>query len=63
MAWARSFAVAGLPAGDYAIAAVSNADASDLADPAFLARLLPSAYKFALTDGEKKKQDLSVGGR
>ena len=58
-----SFAVAGLPAGDYAIAAVSNADASDLADPAFLARLLPSAYKFALTDGEKKKQDLSVGGR
>ena len=58
-----SFTVAGLPAGDYAIAAAENVEASDLADPAFLARLLASAHKFTLADGEKKKQDLSIGGR
>jgi len=58
-----SFTIASLPAGEYAIAAAENVEASDLADPAFLARLLASAYRFSLADGEKKKQDLSVGGR
>jgi hypothetical protein len=58
-----SFTVAGLPAGEYAIAAAENVEAADLADPAFLARLLASAHKFTLADGERRRQDLSVGGR
>jgi hypothetical protein len=57
-----TFTVAGLPAGDYAIAAAEDVDATDLADPAFLARLLASSYKVTLADGEKKRHDLRAGG-
>jgi hypothetical protein len=56
-----SFTVAGLPAGEYAIAAAEDVDASDLADPAFLAQLLASSYKVMLADGEQKRQDLRIG--
>jgi hypothetical protein len=56
-----SFAVTGLPAGEYAIAAVEDLEDSYLADPAFLARLLASAYTVTLADGERKRQDLKVG--
>jgi hypothetical protein len=33
----------------------------DLADPAFLDRLLASAHKVTLADGERKRQDLRIG--
>jgi len=55
-----SFTVAGLPAGEYAIAAAEDVDASDLADPAFLTQLLASAYKVTLADGEQRRQDLRI---
>ena len=31
-------------------------------DPAFLQRLLPSAVKVTVAEGEKKVQDLKIGG-
>jgi len=55
-----SFSVRGLPAGEYAIVAVGDTAAGDLADPAVLEQLLASAFKLTLTDGEKKQQDLRV---
>jgi hypothetical protein len=57
-----SFSVTGLPPGEYGLAAAEDVDAADLADPAFLSRLLASAYRFTLAEGETKKQDLRVGG-
>ena len=57
-----SFAIDGLPAGDYAIAAVENAEDANLNDPAFLSQVLASAFKVTLAHGEKKQQDLRVGG-
>jgi hypothetical protein len=57
-----SFAMPGLPAGEYAIAAAEDVDATDLADAGFLARLLATAYKVTLADGEQKRQDLRIGG-
>jgi len=56
-----SFTVVGLPPGEYALAAAEDIDAADLADPALLVRLLASAYRFTLVEGETKKQDLQIG--
>jgi len=42
--------------------AAEDIDAADLADPALLDRLLGSASKVSLGDGEKKRQDLRIGG-
>jgi hypothetical protein len=55
-----SFRAAGLPAGEYAIAAVDNAAPGVPSDPAFLAELLALAFKVTLTEGERKQQDLRV---
>jgi hypothetical protein len=55
-----SFRIAGLPAGEYAIAAVSDAAPGVPSDPAFLSELLASAFRFTLAEGEKKQQDLRV---
>ena len=57
-----SFAVSDLPAGEYAIAAVENAEDADLSDAGFLSQLLASALKLTLAEGEKKRQDLRTGG-
>ncbi len=55
-----SFTVAGLPAGTYAIAAAEDVAATDLEDPAFLARLLASSRPVTIADGEQARQDLQV---
>jgi hypothetical protein len=55
-----AFTVAGLPAGDYLIAAAEDVEPSDLADPAFLERLHASAISVTLREGEKKRQDLTT---
>lgn len=55
-----SFALAGLPAGEYAIAAAENLETSDLPDQAFLEQLLASAYTVTLVQGERKRQDLRI---
>ena len=57
-----SFAVSDLPAGEYAIAAVENAEDADLSDAGFLSQLLASALKLTLAEGEKRRQDLRTGG-
>jgi hypothetical protein len=57
-----AFAVGGLPAGDYGIAAVEGIDPETIADPAVLSQLVASAVKVTLGDGERKRQDLKVGG-
>jgi hypothetical protein len=57
-----SFTVGGLPAGEYAIAAVENREDADLSDAGFLSRLLASAFKLTLAEGETRRQDLRVGG-
>ena len=57
-----SFAVSGLPAGEYAIAAVADLEDTDLSDAGFLSQLLASAFKLTLAEGDKKRQDLRVGG-
>jgi carboxypeptidase family protein len=51
-----------LPAGDYEIAAVDDVEPGEWYDPAFLQRLLPSAVKVTIAEGEKKVQDLKIGG-
>jgi hypothetical protein len=57
-----SFVVAGLPAGDYAMTAVEDAEDADLSDVEFLSQLLGSAFRITLTEGETKRQDFRVGG-
>jgi hypothetical protein len=56
-----SFSIIGLPPGDYALAATEQFDDPDLADPAFLSRLLQSSYRFTLAEGQRKRQNLRVG--
>lgn len=65
--WARAgtdgrWTIAGLPAGDYLIAAVVDLDPDDLGDATFLDGLLLGAVKTTLGEGEQKTQDLRVGG-
>lgn len=55
------FSLRDLPAGDYLIAALTDMDASDLNDPAFIERLVPAAAKVHIGEGEKKVQDLRIG--
>ena len=56
-----SFSIVGLPPGDYALGPTQPFDDADLADPAFLSRLLESSYRFTLAEGQRKRQDLRVG--
>jgi hypothetical protein len=55
-----SFSVKGLPAGEYALAAVGDSAPGDISDPAVLEQLLATAFKLTLAEGEKKRQDLRV---
>jgi hypothetical protein len=57
-----SFVVTGLPAGEYAMTAVEDAEDTNLSDAEFLSQLLGAAFKFTLTEGELKRQDFRVGG-
>lgn len=56
------YAVRNLPAGEYLIAAVTDMETADLNDPAFLEMLTVGALKATLAEGEKKAQNLRVGG-
>ena len=51
----------GLPAGDYFLAAIDDVEPGEWFDPAFLQRLLPSAMKLSLGEGEQKAQDIRLG--
>jgi hypothetical protein len=54
------FNFAGLVAGDYLLAALTEVSAQDLNDPEFLREVAGAAIKVSLTDGEKKTQDLRI---
>jgi protocatechuate 3,4-dioxygenase beta subunit len=57
------FKIAGLPAGEYVVCAVTDLDPEDLYTPAFLDQLMGSgAYRIRLADGEKRVQDLKLAG-
>jgi uncharacterized protein (DUF2141 family) len=51
-----------LPPGDYYVAAIDDVEPGEWFDPAFLQRLLPTAMKVAIADGEQKAQDIRSGG-
>ncbi len=55
-----SFAADGLPAGEYAVVAIADAESVQVYDDAFLTGLLPSAVRVALTAGESRLQDFRV---
>jgi hypothetical protein len=57
-----TFTIAGLPAGDYRLAAVTDVDLEEWEDPAFLALALAASIPVSLAEGETKTQDLRLGG-
>lgn len=58
------FVIRDLPAGDYLISALTDVEDGQWNDPAFLAELAGQGpIKITLADGEKKVQDIRVGGR
>jgi hypothetical protein len=44
------------------VVALTDLGPDELADPAFLEQLVPSALKVTVSDGENKIQDLRIGG-
>jgi protocatechuate 3,4-dioxygenase beta subunit len=48
--------------GDYLIAAVDDVEQGEWWDPAFLQRLVPASMKISIAEGEKKVQDVKIGG-
>ena len=56
------FKVSGLPAGEYYVCAVTAVDRTEVYDPSFLEPLVPVSFKITIADGEKKTQDLRLGG-
>jgi hypothetical protein len=56
------FKVSGLPPGDYLLVAVTDAEPTQLQDPAFLDELVPGAIRVTLGEGEQRVQDLKLGG-
>jgi hypothetical protein len=55
-----TFRMAGLPAGEYFMAAVTDIEPGALSDPMYLEQLLGAAFKITLAEGEKKMQDLKI---
>ena len=57
------FVVRNLPAGDYLIAAVADIEDGEWYDPTVLQQLAGASMKLGIGEGEKKIQDIQVGGR
>ena len=55
-----SYAFRDLPPGNYFIAAVTDMEPADLADPAYIEALLPAALPVRLQLGERTIQDLRL---
>lgn len=56
------FRVPNLPPGDYFIAAVTDVEQGEWFDPSFLASVVSASMKVTVTEGEKKVQNLKIGG-
>jgi protocatechuate 3,4-dioxygenase beta subunit len=52
---------AGVPPGEYYLAALTESAAGEWFSPRFLDAVVPSALKVVVADGEKKVQDIAVG--
>ena len=57
-----TFTFRNVPPGEYLFAAVDDVEQGEWNDPAFLQRLSASAMKITIAEGEKKTQDVRVGG-
>jgi uncharacterized protein (DUF2141 family) len=57
-----AFTISGLPAGEYVVSAIEDAEPGEWFDPAFLQRLLPTGVKLVINEGETKTQDVRTGG-
>lgn len=56
------FRIAGLPPGDYFLAALTDLDGVDLGDIEFLEALSEASIRLSLAEGEKKRQDVKLAG-
>jgi len=56
------FGFRGLPAGDYRLTAITDAEPGEWYNPAFLGQLVGSSISLTISPGEKKVQDLKVAG-
>jgi uncharacterized protein (DUF2141 family) len=57
-----AYAFAGLPPGEYVVAALHDVESGAWFDPAFLDRLLPAGMKIAVAEGEQKALDIRAAG-
>jgi uncharacterized protein (DUF2141 family) len=57
-----AFTIAGVPAGDYVVAAIDDVEPGEWFDPAFLQRLVPTGTKLAIGEGERKTLELRTDG-
>jgi hypothetical protein len=57
------YIVQAVPAGEYLVAAVADADPDEVYDPAFLEQISRSAIRISIGEGEKKNQDLRIGAQ
>jgi hypothetical protein len=55
-----SFAIAGLPAGEYALAVVTDLDPDEAYDPSFLQQLVAQSVRVTIVDGATKVQNLRI---
>jgi hypothetical protein len=56
-----AYTIAGLPAGEYYLCALTELEPAQMFDPDFLAQLVPASIKLTLAEGEKRVQNLRVG--
>jgi len=56
------YRVTGLPPGEYYVCAVTELSPEDIYNPAYLEQLVAGSFKIVIADGEKKVQDLKLGG-
>jgi hypothetical protein len=56
------YVVTGLPPGDYLLCVLTDVDPRQLGDPAFLEQLATTGVRVTLSEGEKKEQNLKIGG-
>lgn len=57
-----SFKWSGVPPGDYYLGALTRIETGQLDDATFLESLIPTSVKISIAEGEKKRQDLKIGG-
>jgi hypothetical protein len=58
-----SYRIVGLPPDEYYLAALTSLDPVQVTDPVFLEQLVSASLRITLAEGEKKTQDLRIGGR